>query len=88
VSELNHGGPHESWCDTQNNISQTCNCMASYYIEEVDRLSAALKIARGALEKMERGSPHYLSFEQNLIEESYKKECRQALAKIKDLGEL
>lgn len=29
-------GPHESWCDTQNAISQRCNCMASSYIDQIE----------------------------------------------------
>jgi hypothetical protein len=35
--------PHETWCDTQNKISDWCNCMASTYIEEIDSLKLALK---------------------------------------------
>lgn len=43
-------GPHEVWCDTQNNISHRCNCMASTYIDKIEdtqkriaKLEAALK---------------------------------------------
>jgi hypothetical protein len=31
---------HESWCDTQNNISERCNCLASGYIEQIEDLRA------------------------------------------------
>jgi len=30
--------PHETWCDTQNNISQRCNCMVSTYIEIIEEV--------------------------------------------------
>lgn len=30
-------GSHEVWCDTQNNISELCNCIASEYIEKIER---------------------------------------------------
>ena len=39
-------GTHELWCDTQNNISERCNCMVSEYIEKIedhDRIVAELK---------------------------------------------
>ena len=32
--------PHENWCDTQNNISERCNCMASGYIDQIESLRA------------------------------------------------
>ena len=32
--------PHECWCDTQNNISERCNCMVSEYIEKIKELEA------------------------------------------------
>jgi glutamine synthetase type III len=38
--------PHESWCDTQNNISTRCNCMVSGYIEQIEELKAELKSVR------------------------------------------
>lgn len=41
-------GFHEVWCDTQNNISEFCNCLASGYIdkiEELEKQNAELKLA-------------------------------------------
>ena len=43
-------GPHESWCDTQNNISTRCNCMASGYIEDIEKLKKQNEVMREALE--------------------------------------
>lgn len=42
-------GPHETWCDTQNNISDWCNCLAGSYIEKIDDLTEALRAVRDCL---------------------------------------
>lgn len=41
---------HETWCDTQNKISERCNCIVSSYIEQIEDLQAKLELAVNALE--------------------------------------
>ncbi len=75
-------GPHESWCDTQNSISERCNCIASTYIEKIDDLRAALKVAREALEFIERDLDQVGVTPTEIC---HMEKCRQALAKIKTI---
>lgn len=41
--------PHECWCDTQNNISDRCNCMVSTYIEKIEDMQARIEMLETAL---------------------------------------
>lgn len=36
-------GPHELWCDTQNNISERCNCIVSTYIDKLEDYDELIK---------------------------------------------
>lgn len=75
--------PHESWCDTQNNISDTCNCMVSGYIEKIEKLRADLQIAVEAM-KWIMPKVHQATHEGE-IHDCQKATCveyRYALAKI------
>lgn len=47
-------GPHEAWCDTQNMISERCNCMASSYIDQIDDHLAAMAEKDAEIEKFKR----------------------------------
>lgn len=42
-------GPHEVWCDTQNAISQRCNCMASTYIDKIEEMQKRIEKLEAAL---------------------------------------
>jgi tRNA A37 methylthiotransferase MiaB len=33
---------HEGWCDTQNNISNSCNCIVGYPLEVIEDFEKAL----------------------------------------------
>lgn len=44
---------HESWCDTRNNISKTCNCILGGPLEEIETLSIALAENNQLLLKLE-----------------------------------
>ena len=35
--------PHEGWCDTQNDISDLCNCMVGGYIDSLDEANAKIE---------------------------------------------
>ena len=37
---------HEGWCDTQNNISNSCNCIVGYPLEVIEDYEEALKAIR------------------------------------------
>ncbi len=45
ISDKARGGPHESWCDTQNNISSWCNCVVSTYLDQITDLEKLLEDA-------------------------------------------
>lgn len=45
-------GPHETWCDTQNNISERCNCMASSYIDRLESYETTIAELRSEVEKL------------------------------------
>lgn len=44
--------PHECWCDTQNNISDRCNCMVSSYIEKIDEMRERIERLETALNEI------------------------------------
>lgn len=46
--------PHETWCDTQNNISERCNCIVSEYIEKIEALESRCAKLLAALEDYAR----------------------------------
>lgn len=41
---------HESWCDIQNNISNSCNCIVGYPLEAIEELQSKLSEAEKKLE--------------------------------------
>jgi hypothetical protein len=65
--------PHESWCDTENNISRRCNCMASEYIEKIENLKKI--IAKELNENDDFGSEFVMV---NILREENKR-LREAL---------
>lgn len=40
---------HEGWCDTQNNISNSCNCIVGYPLEVIEGLEKKVEKLRDAL---------------------------------------
>lgn len=43
---------HESFCDTQNNISKTCNCIIGYPLEVIEKLQERERKLKEALESI------------------------------------
>ena len=52
--------PHDSWCDTQNNISERCNCMVSTYIEEIEDLKEQIDVLSVKLQRTVSAAYHAL----------------------------
>ena len=44
MSDLTYN-PHQTWCDTQENISHRCNCIVESYIEKIEALEEKLRVA-------------------------------------------
>lgn len=88
---------HESWCDTQNNISKTCNCIVSYPLEVIEDLQEENKKLREALEFYANKDNYYYigasycaifyDFEKVRHDRYYDYAGRRARAVLKEIGE-
>ena len=73
--------PHESWCDTENNISIRCNCIVSGYLDRIEDLKQELdEVKAEYLKYMHEQYLEHSKSEQQLAD------YQNALEKIKNGG--